>query len=151
MSTAIGLSTPVLAPLIAITGTFALPFSAYFTLLSYRVVKHRLADKQYLGDNSSKDGDLNNKLYLATRCHQNFIENVPLALVLAAFAELNGGNRKVLTTALSALLAFRIAHVEIGLMDGLGIGRPIGYWGTSATIATLGGYAAFLVKGYWGL
>ncbi|KAI2470424.1 membrane-associated, eicosanoid/glutathione metabolism protein [Annulohypoxylon bovei var. microspora] len=151
MSTAIGLSTPVLAPLLPISGTFALPFSAYFTFLSYRVVHHRLADKQYLGDNSSKDGDLNNKLYLATRCHQNFIENVPLALVLAAFAELNGGNRKALTAALSALLAFRIVHVEAGLMNGLGIGRPIGYWGTFVTIATLGGYAAFLVKGYWGL
>ncbi|KAI1089663.1 MAPEG family-domain-containing protein [Rostrohypoxylon terebratum] len=151
MSTAIGLSTPVLAPLLPITGTFALPFSAYFTLLSYRVVKYRLADKQYLGDNSSKDGDLNNELYLATRCHQNFVENVPLALALAAFVELNGGNIKVLATALSLLLAFRIAHMGMGLMDGLGIGRPIGYWGTSAIIETLGGYAAFLVKGHWGL
>ncbi|KAI0841807.1 membrane-associated, eicosanoid/glutathione metabolism protein [Hypoxylon sp. FL0890] len=151
MSTAIGLSTPVLAPLLPISGTFALPFSAYFSLLSYRVVHYRLKDNHYLGDNSSKNADPNNELYLATRCHQNFIENVPLALTLAAFAELNGGNRRVLTAALSALLTFRILHVELGLINGMGIGRPIGYWGTFGTIASLGFYAAYLVKGYWGL
>ncbi|KAI1384584.1 membrane-associated, eicosanoid/glutathione metabolism protein [Hypoxylon trugodes] len=151
MSTAIGLQTPLLAPLLPITGTFALPFSAYFTFLSYRVVAHRLSDKHYLGDNSSKDGNPNNKLYLATRSHQNFLENVPLALTLAAFAELNGGNRRTLTAILSALLTFRILHVELGLINGMGIGRPIGYWGSLATIGTLGAYAAYLVKGYWGL
>ncbi|KAI2624023.1 membrane-associated, eicosanoid/glutathione metabolism protein [Hypomontagnella submonticulosa] len=150
MSTAIGLSTPVLAPLLPITGTFALPFSAYFTFLSSRVVYYRLRDKQYIGDNSSKDNDLNNPLYLAGRCHQNFTENVPIALLLAAFAELNGGNRKGLTAALSALLAFRILHVELGLITGMGIGRPIGYYGTMGTIVSLGVYATYLVKGYWG-
>ncbi|KAI1100406.1 membrane-associated, eicosanoid/glutathione metabolism protein [Jackrogersella minutella] len=151
MSATIGLSTPVLAPLLPISGTFALPFSAYFSFLSYRVVAYRLKDKQYLGDNSSKAGDTNNPLYLASRCHQNFIENVPLALVLAAFAELNGGNRKALTTALTALFTFRVLHAELGLITGMGVGRPIGYWGSLATITTLGGYAAYLVKGYWGL
>ncbi|KAK5658094.1 hypothetical protein OQA88_2650 [Cercophora sp. LCS_1] len=29
-------------------------------------------------------------LYIASRCHENFIENVPFALILAAVAELNG-------------------------------------------------------------
>ncbi|KAI1402231.1 membrane-associated, eicosanoid/glutathione metabolism protein [Hypoxylon fuscum] len=150
MSSAIGLQTPVLAPLLPITGTFALPFAGYFTLLSARVVRYRLSEKYYLGDNSSKDGDLNNPLYLANRCHQNFIENVPLALMLAAFAELNGGNRKTITGLLSALLTLRILHAEAGLIKGLGIGRPIGYYGTMTTIAGLAGYAAYLVKGYWG-
>ncbi|OTA60432.1 hypothetical protein K449DRAFT_423563 [Hypoxylon sp. EC38] len=148
MSTVLGFSTPVLAPLLPISGTFALPFSAYFTLLSYRVVHYRLRDKQYLGDNSSKNADPNNELYLAIRCHENFIENVPVGLILAAFAELNGGNRRVLTAALSALLTFRILHVELGLINGMGIGRPIGYWGTFATIASLGVYASYLAKGY---
>lgn len=140
----------LVVPAIAITGTFALPFSAYFTFLSSRVVYYRLRDKQYIGDNSSKDNDLNNPLYLAGRCHQNFTENVPIALLLAAFAELNGGNRKGLTAALSALLAFRILHVELGLITGMGIGRPIGYYGTMGTIVSLGVYATYLVKGYWG-
>ncbi|KAI1374553.1 membrane-associated, eicosanoid/glutathione metabolism protein [Hypoxylon crocopeplum] len=151
MSTAIGISTPVLGPLLPITGTFALPFSAYFTFLSYRVVHYRLKEQFYVGENSSKDGDPNNKLYLANRCHQNFMENAPLGLILAAFVELNGGSRKAVTTALSLLLAFRISHAELGLINGLGLGRPIGYWGTMATIGSLAGYAAYLVKDYWGL
>lgn len=70
--------------------------------------------------------------------------------MLAAFAELNGGNRKTITGLLSALLTLRILHAEAGLIKGLGIGRPIGYYGTMTTIAGLAGYAAYLVKGYWG-
>ncbi|KAI1078460.1 membrane-associated, eicosanoid/glutathione metabolism protein [Whalleya microplaca] len=154
MANHIGLSSPVLAPLLPVTGTFALPFTAYFTVLSSRVVYYRLRDQCYLGDNSSKDTDeearQQNELYLATRCHQNFIENVPLGLMLAAFAELNGGSRTRLTYALSALFTFRLLHSEFGLIKGLGLGRPIGYYGTMGTLAWLAGYATYLVKSYWG-
>ena len=140
-----------------------LPFALFGTLLNWRVVAHRLADKHYLGDNSAKatDGQQaaaaaaapgKNGLFLATRCHQNFLENVPLALVLAATAELNGGNRQYLTAALGSLLALRVAHTELGLrrQDAMGVGRPIGYFGTLAVQVGLAGYAAYLVKGYWG-
>ncbi|KAI8966347.1 membrane-associated, eicosanoid/glutathione metabolism protein [Daldinia sp. FL1419] len=150
MSSTVGLESSALAPLLPVTGAFALPFSAYFVFLSCRVVYHRLKDQYYVGDNSSKNGDLNNKLYLAGRCHQNFTENVPMALIIAAFAELNGANQKSLSNALTALLTFRVLHVELGLINGVGVGRPIGYWGTMATTLWLGGYAAYLVKGYWG-
>ncbi|KAI1502769.1 membrane-associated, eicosanoid/glutathione metabolism protein [Biscogniauxia marginata] len=163
MTTHVGLSTPVLAPLLPITGTFVLPFTAYFALLSYRVVNHRLQDQFYLGDNSSSAEEAtkaaqqknrnSNKLFLATRCHQNFVENVPLGLALAAIAELNGGDRRSLAAALGALFAFRILHAEFGIRrkNGMGLGRPVGYWGTIATMGGLAGYAAYLVKGYWGL
>ncbi|CAJ2509985.1 Uu.00g058850.m01.CDS01 [Anthostomella pinea] len=155
MSAHLGLSAPVLAPLSPVTGTFALPFTAYFSFLSFRVVSNRLSDKAYLGDNSSKSSDPaernQNKLYLATRSHQNFIENVPLALVLAAVAELNGGNRKALTGVLGTLFVLRVLHAELGMMgNGMGTGRPIGYFGTLATLGGLAGYAAYLVKAYWG-
>jgi uncharacterized protein len=142
--------------LIAVTGTFALPFAAYFSLLSYRVVSFRLNDEFYLGDNSSKDpghsGQQTNKLFRASRCHSNFVENVPLAFILAALAELNGGDRRYITGALSALFAFRVAHAELGLAKagGMGNGRPIGYFGTLGVIGGLAGYTAYLVKGYWG-
>ncbi|KAI1469349.1 MAPEG family-domain-containing protein [Daldinia caldariorum] len=150
MTTSVGITAQGLAPLLPVTGSFALPFSAYFTFLSLRVVYHRLKDQCYIGDNSSKNNDLNNKLYLASRCHQNFTENVPIALIIAAFAELNGANQKTLSNALTALLTFRVLHAELGLINGLGLGRPIGYWGSMATTLWLGGYTAYLVKGYWG-
>ncbi|OTB17861.1 hypothetical protein K445DRAFT_315599 [Daldinia sp. EC12] len=150
MSTTVGITAQGLAPLLPITGSFALPFSVYFSFLSTRVVYHRLKDQFFVGDNSSKNNDPNNRLYLATRCHQNFIENVPIALIVAAFAELNGANQKTLSNALTALLTFRILHVELGLINGLGLGRPIGYYGTMITTLWLSGYSAYLVKGYWG-
>ncbi|KAI0481088.1 membrane-associated, eicosanoid/glutathione metabolism protein [Xylariaceae sp. FL0804] len=154
MSTRLGLSAPVLAPLVPVTGTFALPFAAYFALLSARVVAIRLKHEAYLGDSLTDSTDpaarKNDKLFLATRCHQNFIENVPLALALAAVAELNGGNRKALTYAMSLLFVFRVLHGDIGLNKGLAVGRPIGYFGTMGTVVGLGAYAAYLVKAYWG-
>ncbi len=91
-------------------------------------------------------------LYLDKRAHNNFLENVPLAFVLAAVAELNGGNRKVINIAMGVLLALRVAHVEMGIKgkDTVGPGRPIGYFGTQACIGGLAAYGAYLVKGYWG-
>lgn len=82
----------------------------------------------------------------------NFLENVPLAFVFAAVAELNGADRKVLNYAMAALLALRIAHVEIGMkgQNTIGIGRPVGYYGTQVILAGLAGWGTWLVKGYWG-
>ncbi|KAK7743401.1 hypothetical protein SLS62_010594 [Diatrype stigma] len=158
MTTSIGLSAPILTPLLPVTGFFALPFAVYNSLLSWRVVSNRLADKHYLGDNSSassgKEGGSykENKLFRASRCHQNFVENVPLAFILAATAELNGGNRSYLTAALASLFALRVAHSEFGLLKegGMGLGRPVGYFGTIGVQLGLAGYAAYLVKSYWG-
>ncbi|KAK7923286.1 hypothetical protein PG985_007357 [Apiospora marii] len=174
MSFKFGLNNPVLVPLLPITGSFAVPFTAYFTFLSARVVKHRLDGKQPLGDGSQKSKSSSSssssrsstssrgssrgeqlsdsKLFVASRAHQNFAENVPLAFALAAVVELNGGNRKILTGAMGALFAFRVLHAELGMQreDALGVGRPVGYYGTLASMLGLAGYAAFLVKGFWG-
>jgi uncharacterized membrane protein YecN with MAPEG domain len=141
----------------AVTGSFVVPFTAYFSFLSYRVVRCRLSDNYFLGDNSSKGGSASshqsNDLYRASRCFSNFTEYVPMALALAAVAELNGANRKLLSAGLSTLLVFRVMHAEAGLLqgaDGVGKGRPIGYLGTVGTMLGFAGYTAFLVKDYWG-
>ncbi|KAK1987708.1 membrane-associated, eicosanoid/glutathione metabolism protein [Colletotrichum cereale] len=151
----IGLTTfPRLLP---VTGTFALPFTLYYAFLSLRVVGERLKDKHYLGENSSKPGaDTQthdaNKLYLASRSHVNFAENVPLAFVLATLIELNGGNRKTLGWLLGSFLALRVFHAELGIMrpQGMGSGRPVGYFGSIGVLGTLAAYGAYLTKGYWG-
>lgn len=113
----------------------------------------------YIGDklpeekkaaNSNRQCD--DMLTLHSRSFNNFLENVPLAFILLITAELNGGNRKVLTYLMSALLAFRVAHVEYGMYgpDNAAIGRPLGYFGSCGVLAGLAGYTAYLVKGYWG-
>ncbi|RYP17099.1 hypothetical protein DL765_004718 [Monosporascus sp. GIB2] len=154
MTSRVGLAPPVLAPLLPVTGTFALPFALLSSLLSLRVVQYRRADKQPLGDNSAKDAQSlkTNKLFLASRCQTNFVENVPLALIFAAAAELNGGSRRALTGALGSLFVVRVLHSEFGLLreGGMGLGRGIGYFGTLSIQLGLASYAAYLAKGYWG-
>lgn len=156
-------------PASAITGTWTLPFAAYFLLLTNRIVYHRLTTKTYIGDRlsppspspsspstslppSPTSSDQLDPLYLATRAQSNFLETVPLAFIFALVAELNGANRKVLNWVLAALLVFRVGHVEVGLRGrgALGWGRPVGYYGSQAVVLGLGGWAGGLVRGYWG-
>ncbi len=136
----------------AVTGTWTLPFAAYLMILSNRVVTHRIKSKKYMGEALESPSDTD-PLYLDNRAHANFLENVPLAFVIAAVAELNGGNRKVLNIAMGVLLALRVAHVEMGLKgkDTVGPGRPLGYFGSQVWLGGLAAYGAYLVKGYWGL
>ncbi|ORY70138.1 uncharacterized protein BCR38DRAFT_421100 [Pseudomassariella vexata] len=42
---------------IAVTGSFAIPFTAYFSFRTMRVVQRRLGDKHYLDENWSKAVD----------------------------------------------------------------------------------------------
>jgi uncharacterized membrane protein YecN with MAPEG domain len=137
----------------SITGTWSLPFTAYLVLLSGRVVAKRVHSDKWIGEQSgeSAEGQSVDSLQLAARCHSNFIENVPLALLLSAVVELNGGDRKVLSTALGVLLLARILHVEFGLKvpGNNGFGRAVGFFGTQSYLAGMAGYAAYLVKGYW--
>ncbi|KAK4457691.1 membrane-associated, eicosanoid/glutathione metabolism protein, partial [Cladorrhinum samala] len=150
-----------------VTGSFLLPFTAYFSLLSTRVVLQRLATRTVLGTDSpaipmtkpgaesstnTQSSTSNEALLVASRAQANFAEYVPLALLVAAVAELNGAHKKALTLSLSGLLAARIAHVEMGLRrpGSTGIGRTIGSYGTLGVMGFLAGYAGYLVKGYWG-
>ncbi|KAI9837436.1 MAG: hypothetical protein M1837_002958 [Sclerophora amabilis] len=152
MTTRIDLGFPKLLP---ITGTWTLPFAAYLTVLSGRIVGKRLAHEKWMGDTlsdgtgSSKESDA---MFIDSRAHANFLENVPLAFLLTAVAELNGGNRKALNIAMAALLAMRVVHVELGLRGKgtMGNGRPIGYFGSQGVLVTLAAYGGYLVKGYWG-
>ena len=81
---------------------------------------------RYVDSAESTSNDKPDLLLLDTRAHNNFIENVPLCFALAAIAELNGANRKVLNYAMAALFVLRIVHVELGLKgkDTVGLGRP---------------------------
>ena len=76
-----------------------------------------------------------------------------MAIILATVAELNGADKKVLSCMLASLVAFRVAHVEMGMLatkDAAGLGRFIGHLGTQSVLIGLVGYTAYLVKGYWG-
>lgn len=156
MSSTLGIGVPV-PKMLPVTGAWTLPFTAYLILLSNRVAYQRVKNNTYLGDNIPEDtaaagSSKSDPLQLETRSHGNFVENVPFAFIVAAIAELNGANRKVLNYALASLLILRIAHVEIGIKTpgNMGIGRPLAFWGTQSFVAGFAAYGAYLVKGYWG-
>ena len=73
-------------------------------------------------------------LFLAVRAPRNYLKAVPIALMLALVAELNGANRRTLGQALAALLALRVAYAEVGLRwrGFKGSVRILGYFGTQA-------------------
>lgn len=76
---------------------------------------------------------------------------MPIALVLATIAELNGGNTKILNGVLGFLFFARIAHAEFGVKmkghveqltkNGYQWGRLTGFVGSNAVIVGLGAYA----------
>lgn len=112
---------------------------------------------KWLGNQSTEpkiagDKDGPDPLEVAVRCLGNYVENIPMALMIAAIVELNGGHRRILNGGLAALFISRLIHVECGMLfpNTCGIGRPIGYFGTTGFLASMSTYAAYLVKGYWG-
>ncbi|KAF2444245.1 hypothetical protein P171DRAFT_432302 [Karstenula rhodostoma CBS 690.94] len=133
------------------TASWAVPFAAYYMFLQNRIVYHRLSTKTYFGDTIDASKGTEDSLYVCTRAQQNFNENIPLTLIIAALAELNGADRKYVNYFLGAILAFRISHVELGLMrpKSMGVGRIIGYYGTQASLLTMSAYLFYTVKDYF--
>ncbi|KAF2215087.1 hypothetical protein CERZMDRAFT_94510 [Cercospora zeae-maydis SCOH1-5] len=163
MSTnALGLPLPL-----PVTASFALPLSLYYIFLQIRVVTQRVTTKTVIAQETSSSSSSSSStksssssdspptvdpLFIANRAQANFIENVPLALLLSAFAEINGGSKTYLTSALAALTIARVLHVEAGLLaqGNKGPGRPIGFLTTLVVNLGLAVYGGVLVKGYWG-
>ena len=126
-----------LGKVLPVTGTFAIPLVVTSSLLSLNVVKTRIDLNTWQGDKTiTKDGKVSegitqpdgNKydpLLIATRVHANMVENMPLTLVLSALAELNGADRKKLTTVLAVFSVLRIVHV-VGLSQANQLCRAAG-------------------------
>ncbi len=89
---------------------------------------------------------VNMQLAQRVRVHQNFLEYVPLALILMAVIEINGGNSTFLHVFGIVLIIARIAHA-IGLQhDNMGHpGRVIGAGGTALISLVAAGYALWMV------
>ncbi|MDH3532632.1 MAG: MAPEG family protein [Gammaproteobacteria bacterium] len=90
----------------------------------------------------------NMELAQKVRVHQNFLEYVPLLLILMAAVELNGGSATFLHVVGVALIVSRIAHA-VGLKhDNMGHpGRAIGAGGTALLTLAAAGYAIWLGAG----
>ena len=102
---------------IAILGFLLVPMTLY-------VGMYRVKNKVDIGDNADK------YLIRRIRCHANFIETVPLAVILLLIAELMGANHLLLHILGGTLVVARVLHF-LGLSRlGPFAARPIGMMGT---------------------
>lgn len=90
----------------------------------------------------------NMELAQRVRVHQNFLEYVPMLLILMGIVELNGGSALFLHVAGIVLIISRIAHA-IGLRhDNMGHpGRAIGAGGTALLTVAAAVYAIWMSLG----
>ena len=82
------------------------------------------------------------------RRHQNFLEYVPIVLILMGLIEINGGSVMYLHIVGVLLIVARVAHA-IGLKhDNMAhVGRAIGAGGTALITLVSAGYALWLASG----
>ena len=103
-----------------------------YLVLTVRVVMHRNVHK--IGIGTGGDEVLSRKV----RVHANFIEYVPLGLLLLALLELAAVNTALLWTFGIALLLARVLHaIGLGGSAGYSFGRGTGALLTFATLAAM--------------
>ena len=108
---------------------FAAIFGVLHVIFTLRVGGYRLKSKISLGDGG--DPELRNRI----RGHGNFIENVPIALLLLLLNELNGLPDGTLMILGSVFLVSRVLHYVMLVTRSLPIVfRPISMLGTLGTI-----------------
>jgi uncharacterized membrane protein YecN with MAPEG domain len=89
---------------VAITAVYAALLALMLVILSARVIGFRRAKRVSLGDGG--DAELRGRI----RAHGNFTEYAPMALLLMALAEIQGGPHWLIHALGVALLAGRVVH-----------------------------------------
>jgi len=106
--------------------------------LSVRVIGSRVTGEVLIGDGSQED------LLYKIRTHANFIEYVPLFLILLGLVESAGGNTTVLMIIALVFIVARALHVlGMGSQANLTF-RQLGMVGTFLSIATMSFYGIYL-------
>jgi uncharacterized membrane protein YecN with MAPEG domain len=110
---------------VAITLLYAGLLSLIFIALTVRVVQLRGKRQVGIGDGGHQD------LALAIRVHANFVEYVPLLLVLIGFLEASGAPAWAVHAMGVVLVVCRLAHAQgLSGSEGTSPGRAVGAGGT---------------------
>ena len=119
--------------MIDITIIFAAIFAILHVIFTLRVGGYRFTSKISFGDGG--DMELRNRM----RGHGNFIENVPIGLLLLLLNELNGLADSWLIALGSVFLLSRVVHYLMIVTRRLPVVlRPLSMLGTLGTILTTG-------------
>ena len=113
---------------VPITSVIAAIFGILLVPLSMRVGLLRSKEKIWFLDGG------NEELTRRMRAHGNFIEYVPIALLLIALVELGGGSSGLVWGLGAGLLAARVAHAVGVSMSPTSPGRAVGALGTFAVL-----------------
>lgn len=126
---------------IPITLTYASIFALFALVLSFRAGSFR--GKSGL---SILFGEpVNMELAERVRAHQNFLEYVPMILIVMAAIEANGGSHMFLYVAGDLLIIARIAHAMGLKHDNMAhIGRLVGAGGTALITLAAAGYGLWI-------
>jgi uncharacterized membrane protein YecN with MAPEG domain len=129
---------------IPITLTYASIFTLFALFLSFRAGSFR----GKTGVSVLFGEPQNLELAERVRAHQNFLEYVPIILIVMGAIETNGGSSMFLYVVGDLLLLARIAHM-VGLKhDNMGHkGRLIGAGGTALIMLVTAGYGLWLGAG----
>lgn len=125
--------TPLPLPVTLVTASI---LGLMCLILAARVSRARMKHRVSLGDNG------NSELMVRMRIHGNFVEFVPISLILLALLETSGANHTGLVVVGAALVLARLSHM-------IGMPRP------APNIFRAGGaggtYLLMAVMGVWGL
>ena len=112
-----------------ITSLYAALLGLILVALSFAVVQARLSRKVSLGNDGHGD------LQIAQRRQGNFIEYVPMAVILLGLVELAGTASWIVHTLGATLVVARIVH-PFGLAVEFGL-RPARFLGATATLIVI--------------
>lgn len=126
---------------IPITLTYASAFALFALVLSFRAGSFR----GKAGLSILFGEPVNMELAERVRVHQNFLEYVPMILIIFAAIEASGGSRMFLFVAGDLLIIARIAHATGLKHDNMAhVGRLIGAGGTALITLASGIYGLWL-------
>ena len=128
--------TPIVLP---VTLTIAAAGAVLHIWLAARVSQLRRGYKISLGDGG------NDALLRRIRAHGNYIENMPVVLILLALLELAGGDSRILWAAATLFILSRILHAFGMDRTTPSRLRMFGMMGSTLALVILTGYAVFVV------
>jgi uncharacterized membrane protein YecN with MAPEG domain len=125
--------------ILPITLTIAAAGAVLLIWLAARVSRLRRGYKISVGDGG------NEALLRRIRAHGNYVENMPIALLLLALLELAGGDSRILWAAGILFILSRIVHAFGMDQTSPSRLRVLGMMGSTLALVILAAYAIFIV------
>ena len=113
------------------------------TVLAARAAMLRVKSGILFGDGGNQD------LITRMRAHANFVEYVPLLLIMMALLEVSGANRAFLAVTAVALVLARVLHAIGMTVSKPNFYRATGTAGTTLLVLLYAGYGLAIVYGHW--